>query len=310
MAENVDLSMFVPNVHFEQIPIKDLVSNQNYQRDLSMAHVAKTAEHFDPYQINPVKVSRRNGVNYVFNGQHTIEIVAKVSGSRETPVWCMIYDDLNYETEADIFANQMKYSKALLPFEIFKAKVESGDNQALMIKTMVEQYNLHIGGGKAFNTICAVSALEAIYEKYGLEILDKTLYICVSAWEGDPNSFSANMLKGIARLLVTYNGALNDETFITRVGRVTPKEIARVAKDRRNGSMGYAEALLIYYNKKAKFKLSWAKLYSGIGSDFEQEEINGADDIDAEEDADELARDAGFDEEDEETADQLEMEIL
>ena len=96
MAENVDLSMFVPNVHFEQIPIKDLVSNQNYQRDLSMAHVAKTAEHFDPYQINPVKVSRRNGVNYVFNGQHTIEIVAKVSGSRETPVWCMIYDDLEY----------------------------------------------------------------------------------------------------------------------------------------------------------------------------------------------------------------------
>ena len=30
--------------------------------------------HFDVHQINPVKVSRRDGINYVFNGQHTIEM--------------------------------------------------------------------------------------------------------------------------------------------------------------------------------------------------------------------------------------------
>lgn len=81
-----DHSVFVPNVHFEKIPIKNLVSNQKYQRNLSKAHIANAAANFDPYQINPVKVSRRDGVNYVFNGQHTIEIVALVSGSRDTPV--------------------------------------------------------------------------------------------------------------------------------------------------------------------------------------------------------------------------------
>ena len=89
-----DYSPFVPNVHFEKIPIKNLVSNQDYQRNLSQARIEKTAENFDLFQINPVKVSRRDGINYVFNGQHTIEIVALASGSRETPVWCMIYDDL------------------------------------------------------------------------------------------------------------------------------------------------------------------------------------------------------------------------
>ena len=30
--------------------------------------------HFDVHQINPVKVSRRDGINYVCNGQHTIEM--------------------------------------------------------------------------------------------------------------------------------------------------------------------------------------------------------------------------------------------
>jgi hypothetical protein len=74
-----DYSRFVPNVHFELIPIKNLVSNQEYQRTLSWGHVKNTAEHFDLYQINPVKVSCREGANYVFNGQHTIEIVALVS---------------------------------------------------------------------------------------------------------------------------------------------------------------------------------------------------------------------------------------
>ena len=112
----IDLMQFVPKVHFEQIPIRNLVSNQEYQRNLSQHHVKNAASHFDLYQINPVKVSRRDGINYVFNGQHTIEIVALVSGSRETPVWCMVYDDLEYEHEADIFANQMKYVKPLLPY--------------------------------------------------------------------------------------------------------------------------------------------------------------------------------------------------
>lgn len=86
-----------------------------------MIHVRKAVENFDLNQINPIKVSRRNGINYVFNGQHTAEIIAMASGSRDTPVWCMIYDDLEYTEEADIFANQMKNVKALQPIEIFKA---------------------------------------------------------------------------------------------------------------------------------------------------------------------------------------------
>lgn len=147
-----DFSRFVPNVHFEQIPIKNLVSNQEYQRPLSQAQVEKAIEDFDLNQINPVKVSRRDGVNYVFNGQHTIEIVATVSGSRETPVWCMIYDSLDYKNEADIFANQMKHVRPLKPYEIFMANIEAGNEQQLVIKRLVESYSLSIGPTKAYAT--------------------------------------------------------------------------------------------------------------------------------------------------------------
>ena len=50
-----DLSKYVPNVFFEQIPINNLVSSQEYQRNLSIKHVQKAAANFDLYQINPVK---------------------------------------------------------------------------------------------------------------------------------------------------------------------------------------------------------------------------------------------------------------
>ncbi len=49
-----NFNMYVPNVHFEQIPIRNLVSNQEYQRNLSQSHIARTAASFNLYQINPV----------------------------------------------------------------------------------------------------------------------------------------------------------------------------------------------------------------------------------------------------------------
>lgn len=259
-----DFSRFVPNVHFEQIPIKNLVSNQNYQRKLSQSHIAAAAVNFDLYQINPVKVSRRDGVNYVFNGQHTIEIVALVSGSRDTPVWCMIYDELCYEHEADIFANQMKYVRGLRPYEIFMANIEAGNDNQLIIRDLVESYGLSIGVNRGHGVICAVSTIESIYKNYGYQTLSRTLRLCISAWEGDMNSFSANILNAIARLIVVYKDDLSDEMFKEKLGGISVNELSRIAKERRNGSMGFAEVMVQVYNGKRKnlsSRISQKKLY-------------------------------------------------
>lgn len=275
-----ELNPFVPDVHFEQIPICNLVSNQEYQRALSLKHIKRAAEHFDPLQINPVKVSRRDGINYVFNGQHTIEIVAAVSGSRETPVWCMVYENLKYETEADIFANQQKFVKSLSPYEIFIANVEAGNDEQLIIKGLVESYGLNITHGKVPGAICCISSLEAIFENNGYQVLDRTLKLVIGTWEGDVNSLSANMIRGVAKLVSSYGDTLNDDIFKEKLGSHSVREIGRIAKDRKVGSMGYAEAMLIMYNKNFKTGLKWSKLYSSKSripydvQDYEDEQID------------------------------------
>lgn len=247
-----NFALFVPNVHFEKIPIKNLVSNQDYQRNLSQAHIARAAANFDLYQINPVKVSRREGINYVFNGQHTIEIVALVSGSRDTPVWCMIYDDLCYEHEADIFANQQKFVKSLSPYEVFVANIEAGNDQQLIIKDLVESYGLKIGYKKCAGEICAVSTLEAIYSKYGYHVLDRALKLCIATWEGESNSFSANILNALAKMIVVYGDNMSDETFKDKLSSLSVKQLIRNAKERRPGMLGVAEVMVIEYNGRKK----------------------------------------------------------
>lgn len=253
----------IPDVSFELIPIKNLVSNQDYQRPLSESHIRKALEEFDVYQINPVKVSRRDGINYVFDGQHTIEIVASESGSRETPVWCMIYDDLKYTEEAHIFADQQKHVKNLVPYETFIAHIEAGDEKQKMIEATVKSYGLNITNSQAINGICAISTLEKIYDRYGQKILDSTLRLAIATWEGETNSLSGNVLMGIAKIIVAYGDSLREDVFKDHVGKMSVKSIIRTARERRPGALGYSEAMMLAYNAKNKYHLSLKTLYGG-----------------------------------------------
>ena len=252
MNEQTENNPYLPKIKFEAIPINRLVCNQSYQRKLSKKNIRRVVKNFDLYQINPVKVSRRDGINYVMNGQHTIEIIAEVSGSRETPVWCMIYDDLQYQREADIFANQQKYVKSLTSYEIFNASIEAGDDHALMIRDLVKDYGLEIYPANLDGRICAVGALEWIYSSFGYDVLSRTLRLLVRTWEGTQLSLGASVLKGTAKITAIYDIELKDELFIEKLSAVSIKEVLRNAREWGGGPIGIAQAMLVVYNKKLK----------------------------------------------------------
>ena len=176
----------------------------------------------------------------------------------------MIYYELVYEHEADIFANQQKFVKRLSPYEVFTANLEAGNDDQLIIRDLLESYGLSLGTRKAPCVICAVSTLEQIYQTHGYHMLSRVLRLCAGTWEGDENSFSANILNGITRLVYTFGDQLNDEVFKERVGALSIKQLVRMSKERCPGSMGYAEAMLLEYNGKKKNisqRLSMNKLH-------------------------------------------------
>ena len=77
----------------------------------------------------------------------------------------MVFEELDYQEEADIFANQQKYVKPLQPYEVFMANVEAGNDDQLTILSLVESYGLKLGLQKGPCIICAVSSVEEIYLK-------------------------------------------------------------------------------------------------------------------------------------------------
>ena len=191
-----------------------------------------------------------------------ITFIAAIAGSRNVPVWCMIYDDLDYMQEADVFANQQKYVKRLEAYEVFKANVEAGNDEQLIIRDLVESHKLVLSPNNAAGCIAAVATVEHIYRLYGFHVLDRILCLCVGTWEGDADSLSMFMLRGVMRLVVAFGDSLQDNLFKEKVGRHSARFIGRTAKERKAGTHSYAEVMLDIYNQKLNAPLPRLRLYA------------------------------------------------
>lgn len=81
-------------------------------------------------------------------------------------------------------------------------------------------------------------------------------------------------LAGVAKMVVAFGDQLRDETFKEKVGFMSVRQLSRIAKERGAGSLGYAEAMLVAYNRKCKYTLRMTKLHSGkvaVADDFVEE---------------------------------------
>ena len=67
--------------------------------------------------------------------------------------------------------------------------------------------------------------------------------------------WGANVLAGVARMVVAFGDQLRDETFKERVGFMSVRQLSRITKERGAGSLCYAEAMLVAYNRKCKYTL-------------------------------------------------------
>ena len=178
----------------------------------------------------------------------------------------MVYDNLSYEEEAEIFATQQKYTRGLSSYDIFNAEIEAGNEEAITIKSVVESYNMTLSNNLASGAICAIATLQSIYESYGYSILDTTLALCIATWQGEKNSLSSYILKAVALLLVAYPDELNESLFKEKLQFTPIIQITRNAKVLQESSnrkgYGYALAMLNIYNSRLSHPLDATKLFT------------------------------------------------
>ena len=97
--------------------------------------------------------------------------------------------------------------------------------------------------------------------KYNRRILDKNITPLVYSIQ-ESNGLSSEFINHV----IAANNDIKDDLFAEKLGRISIKELSRTARDRRAGSLGYSEAMLLAYNKKSQKPLKFEQLYSNKGA--------------------------------------------
>jgi hypothetical protein len=208
---------------------KKLVIPQDYQRRLRPGRVARIAAEFDEHIANEPKVSFRDDVYYVFDGQHTIAARVKVNGGRDTIIRCKVYRGLTERDEALLFAQQTGESAPLTASAEMRALIFAGDPDAVAFLHATEAAGFHLGfeQGCGNNRIICINTAFSEFKRVGAELYKEALGILQSAWGGAPESLRAETLVGVLAFVELYHREYDRKRLISKLRAVDPIAVYR-----------------------------------------------------------------------------------
>lgn len=245
-------------VRIMDLNTKDLVSSQPYQRDIDQKEVAYLVSNFDPHKFGVIKVSYRDGVYYVFDGQHRITAFKIVNGNRDGFVRCEVHYGLTYEDEARYFADQYLGAKKVDIVYRWRALFEAKEEPVYTIVTSVRAVGIEVKftKSKAANRIIAFKQLNDMWNKAKSEETLRILTLLKKTWETDINGFDGNIILGMREFFLTYSEEIVDETFVKQMKKVSPAII--VTEGRKDmlskDGLNFAKVIWSKYNNGLKTK--------------------------------------------------------
>lgn len=186
----------------DTVPVSEMFVDHGYGRPLTESLVKKITASFVEAGLGVVYLSLRDsGMYAILDGQHRW-VAAKRKGIAR--MHARIYIDLSYEQEAalyTIFGDHRAQSRS----DIFRAKLEAKDPDAIDIARIIERAGLHFFGALYHNgSVQAIGACENIYKRYGGETLDLTVRTIYAAFGPAAKAYQAPMLDGVTQFILRY----------------------------------------------------------------------------------------------------------
>lgn len=257
------MNNYITDFEYRQLNSKQLIIPTKYQRELDEKRVKRIVAEFDASLVNPIKVSKRNGAYYVFDGQHTLAALKLKNGGRDLVVDCKIYSGLTEADEALLFSKQNGISRSVHSLAKFKALAFAGDIEVTEMIKLTEKAGFRISFTAGFgnNKIVAVSKLYKIFKSTSASEFIEILIMIKGAWNGIPESLSENILGGAALFYKTYKGEFNKNVFEKQLSKCSPTIIIREARAYSGGGdLRFAREILKAYNKGLSTKRLQDKL--------------------------------------------------
>ncbi len=224
------IKKFIPPYKTMYISVKNLISTQkDYQRDVEEDEVAKIVADFDSYLYNEPKVSLRDGQYYIIDGQHTVSAMKKLFGEN-IHIPCKVANNLDDKKEAMLCALQTGHSRPTSPADRIRSWLFCEDKDYVDFQKATESAGFTLALKGSTDSPCQLHCLNTafkLYQNLGESIFREALFIIAEAWEGDPDSLKADIIKGVIDFVGLYSEEINRYSLIKALHSTDPVTLRR-----------------------------------------------------------------------------------
>lgn len=233
-----------------------LNSTQPYQRDLDQKKIAVIVSNFNIHKFGIIKVSYRDGVYYVYDGQHRLAAIKTKNGGRDCLVECEVHYGLTYEDEARLFAEQYDGATKVDIVYKWRAMYEGRLQPVYEIVNSCKRIGIDINFSKSKtnNRIICLGELQKMWNKLKAEDTLKAISLIKETWNGDMNSFNKSIVAGMKEFYAIYKDEINEQTFVKQLRRIEPAKIEALGNSDMitRGDLKYAKVIWDVYNRNLR----------------------------------------------------------
>jgi hypothetical protein len=196
------------------VPLDQIKVNEQAQRELNPSWVDYLVAHADLEQLGLPTVNWRDGSWWCVDGQHRIAMLREL-GFTDEKIECHAYENLTSEQEAEVFL-KLNTTLTVAALPKFRAAVHAGRPVEADIDRIVRSVNLIVTADQVPGAVRAVGTLGRVYSR-GPGVLARSLRIIRDAY-GD-GGLEARVIDGMGHVCARYNGDLNEEEAILKLGK-------------------------------------------------------------------------------------------
>lgn len=203
-----------------RVPIDDLTIDKQAQRTLNERRAQKLASEFIPEAVGTIIISQReNGDKFIVDGQHRWR--ASQLLDYDTVV-CEVHKGLTQTEEAILFLIKNRESSRPSALDEYKIGLTGGIPLFVDTEAVLQKHGLAMGA-TSVNAVGAVNGVLRITDKYGADILNRTLDVAEEAWGRTPETWDGMLLGGLGEFLGRHGEQITSDSELARkVGKKAP----------------------------------------------------------------------------------------
>jgi hypothetical protein len=195
-----------------ELSVEELKIDKAAQRSLNERRAQSIAKSLVKEAMGSIVVSQReDGTRYIVDGMHRHR-VCQILGIEK--IMAEVHHGLNQQEEAILFLIKNRESSKPSTLDEYKVGLTAGVPLMADTQDVLDRHELSLGSSST-NSIGAVSGVLRITQRYGPDVLSRTLTIVEGAWGRDKTTWDGVLLAGVSEFLGRHGVDVDDDALLS-----------------------------------------------------------------------------------------------